>query len=385
MRKNTDGGSSVSQPENELTETPGGGTSFRRRVPAVVLAFLVTSCAASDPGSSQQEAVAPAATTPPPGWLSTSGNRILRSDNQPWMARGVNIHDTRSCNACAYQAPQVDEVKRRIDEAVDVWGADLLRLTLESYGSAGGRTHWRGLLDDPTYLADILEIVRHVGGKPGVYILVSLWVDPTFDGNGLPTAGTVAIWQHLAEVLRDESHVLFGVANEPEANFDGSRDAAVWSAMNDVVAAIRAVEDRFGTPHHMVAVQGTRQWARVLDYYVSHPITAGSGENVVYETHVYDPASTFDQRFADPSRSLPVIIGEFGPVDWPGVATMSLADCVELMDRAEALGVPYLAWTFHMRCPPNLLVDLSGRGCGVGMPLQTTDWGDLLANRLARR
>jgi endoglucanase len=174
---------------------------------------------------------------------------------------------------------------------------------------------------------------------------------------------------------------MFGVANEPKSNFNGSRDRNAWSAMNDVVAAIRAVEDGAGTPRHIVAVQGTRQWARILDYYVTHPIEAGNGENVVYETHVYDHAADFDSRFGIPSRTLPVIIGEFGPAG--GGATMSMDDCARLMNRGDELGVPYLAWIFHMRCPPNLLMDSSNGGCGVDMPLTPSEWGRLVRDHLS--
>lgn len=56
--------------------------------------------------------------------------------------------------------------------------------------------------------------------------------------------------------------------------------------MNSAVAAIREREQQLGFPQHIVTVQGTRAWGRVLDYYVANPITAGGGANVVYETHV---------------------------------------------------------------------------------------------------
>lgn len=317
------------------------------------------------------------------GWLSTARNQIVTSAGTPWMGRGVNIFDTRSCNACSYEPPSAAEVKRRIDEAV-AWGANFFRLTLESYSASGGRVHWKGVLDDSAYVAELQEIVRHVASKPGVYVMLSLWVDPTLDANGWPTADTVAVWRRLADVFKAEPRVMFGVANEPAANFDGSRDATVWEAMNRVVEAIRAAEDSAGAPNHLVSVQGTRQWARVLDYYVQRPIAAKAGINVVYETHVYDPSDTFQRRFEDPSRQLPVVIGEFGPVDEPGVSLMTLDDCDRLIARAEALGVSYLAWTFHMRCSPDLLQDLSGGGCGIGMSLRPTAWGELLRARLLR-
>jgi endoglucanase len=296
------------------------------------------------------------------------------------MGRGVNIHDTRSCNACTWSQPDVSEVKRRIDEAVS-WGATFLRLDLESYGSRGGRVHWQGVLDDAAYREDVREIVRYIGTKPDVYVLVSVWADPSLDDRGWPTDQTGRVWERLTEMLHDQGHAFFGVANEPQANWDGSQDAGAWQAMNRVVAAIRETEERLGSPRHIVAVQGTRQWARVLDYYLTRPIEAGGGRDVVYETHVYDPASTFEARFLRPARSIPVIIGEFGPVS--SVATMSHDDCRQLMRQADQAGVPYLAWTFHMRCGPNLLRDLSGRGCGIGMALEPTTWGELLRAHLA--
>ncbi len=125
-------------------------------------------------------------------------------------------------------------------------------------------------------------------------------------------------------------------------------------------------------------------WARKLDYYVTHPITAGGGIDVAYEAHTYDGRTQIDAFFDGAARVLPVIIGEFGPVDDPQVAHMTLDDCSYLMARAEEREIPYLAWTFHMRCPPNLLIDRSGASCGVGMPLEPTAWGRLLKDRLAR-
>jgi hypothetical protein len=316
------------------------------------------------------------------GWLSVVGPRIQTPDGHPWHGRGANLPDTRGCNACAYDTPSPAEVKRRVDELVDGWHANFIRLDLESYAAAEGRVTWAGLLADPGYLADLQEIVGHAVAKPGVRVLLSLWVDPTFTALGWPTPATNLEWARLAEVFKDQPGVLFGLVNEPQSNFDGAQDAQVWDAMNAAVQTIRDVETAAGTPHHVIAVQGTRAWSRVLDYYLTHPIAAGGGVNIAYETHVYDPASEFAARFEIPSATVPVIIGEFGPVSGSG-ATMTLTDTADLMSRAEAHGVPYLAWTFHMRCPPDLLVDGSGVGCGVGMTLTPTTWGAQLKTRLA--
>ena len=318
-------------------------------------------------------------TTTPPGviapgseWLHTSANHILRADGSRWHGRGANLQDTRGCGACTFGAPNVNEVLRRMDMLVDDWGANFIRLTLESYGAANGMTNYAPVPSDPAFLADIKAIVAHARTKPGLYVLISLWIDPSFTSMGWPTAQTNATWQLLARELKNEPRVIFGIVNEPQANYDGALDSQVWTAMNAAVQAIRDVENQEGTPHHLVSVQGTRSWARRLDYYVTHPISAGLGENVIYETHVYDPIANFGALFEQPAQTLPVIIGEFGPAS----GYMTEADCTQLMTRARALEVPHLAWTFHQRCPPNLIQDNSAGSCGINMALAPTSWGN---------
>ena len=73
-----------------------------------------------------------------------------------------------------------------------------------------------------------------------------------------------------------------------------------------------------------------------------------------------------------------MIIGEVGPAN----GHMSLDDCAELMSDASARDIPFLAWTFHGGCPPNLIVDNSGGGCGVGTELVASEWGELLKSGL---
>jgi endoglucanase len=300
------------------------------------------------------------------GWLHTYGNHLYLGSGI-FHGRGANFHDTRSCNACAYTPPNVAEVNRRADELVDNWKANFIRLDLENSLTADNRVQWQGLLDDPAYQADIQAMVTHVTSK-GAYVLLALWDESTTTANDLPTEATNAVWRRLAEMFKNEPRVLYGITSDPR----NDTDDMVWTAMNTAVAAIREVEAGAGTPQHIISVQGTQQWARLLDYYITHPITAGGGQNIVYETHVHNPSSDFNALFEIPGQTLPVIIGEFGEED---------ADA--LMQRAEAAEISYAAWTFHGRCPPNLLVDNSGGGCGVGMDLVPTAFGQLLKDRLA--
>ena len=74
-----------------------------------------------------------------------------------------------------------------------------MRLCLESYPiQENWMVQWQGVLDDPEYLADVIEIVEAITAKPGVYVLLSLWHDPSFTDLGWPTVGTTAVWEFLA-------------------------------------------------------------------------------------------------------------------------------------------------------------------------------------------
>jgi endoglucanase len=266
----------------------------------------------------------------------------------------------------------------------DQWKANFIRLALET------RRPQDSYLADANYRSRIIEIVNHIGTKPGVYVLLSIWLDPSLDANGWPTAATNAILAQLAQDFYASPHVLYGVSNEPEGNFDGTQDAQAWTRMNEAVAAIRAAESAIGPNRHIVTVQGTRDWARDLSYYVNHPITAGGGVNVAYETHIYNSPSEFASLLlASSTRTIPVIVGEFGPVndEWHN-ATVN--DMQVLMDLAKANNIPHLAWTFHQYCPPNLIADAAGATWDansttpnwVGMPIFPTDFGQLLINNL---
>jgi len=206
--------------------TAGGSVSATGAyaAPAGSGVFHVVATSVADPAVSAAAAVTVGTPPPPSGeWLSVSTRRIRLPDGTPFHGRGANLHDTRSCNACTWSAANPGEVMRRIDELVDVWKANFIRLDLESYAAADGRVHWKGLLDDPAYLADIQAIVAHAAAKPGVYVIVAQWISPTFTSLGWPTAATNAEWATLAQVFKDEPRVLFGLVNEPQSNFDGAQ------------------------------------------------------------------------------------------------------------------------------------------------------------------
>lgn len=319
-------------------------------------------------------------------WLQVSGNQILNGDGTPFHGRGANLHDERSCEACSFMPANPDGLDRWSDELIDNWHANFIRFLLSAKAAPfnSSEAQWMNLVDDAQYLADIVQNVGHMASKPGVYIEVTLFADPTMkDNNGdfdseWPSSlgDTNTRYTKLAEAFYDNPRVLFGLTNEPHG--DSSHDAALAAVYQDAIAAIRAVEDAHGTPHHIVVVQAPEGYARDLSYFVAHPLT---GDQIAYEIHPYNPQTDFPSLVVTPSMTLPVIIGEYGP------ANMSDADIMALWQTAQQHGIPYLGWVFHMRCPPNMLQDTASDGCGLdaatGYDFPRTAWGDMLKAHLA--
>ena len=316
-------------------------------------------------------------------WLYTSGPSIYQTGAVLWVGRGVNLHDTRSCDACTWIQPNVNEAMRRIDEVVDLWGANLLRLNLESYPVASGRIQHRPLLEDRAYLADIERIVHHIGQKRGAYVIINLWREPSLSDEGYPTTQTHAILRELVQRFYDAPQVIFSVSPGVRQNDDGMQDSVAWQAMNDAVAVIRTEEETLSGYRHLIAVPGLRNQGNNLSYYIDHPITSSNGANIIYDTQIFDARTSFDRLLVNPAQTLPVIISAFGPSEVPQ-RMMTQPDAMALIQEAERLNVSWTAWTFHMRCMSSgMLVDQSNNGCGINMPLQPTEWGLSIQGQLS--
>jgi endoglucanase len=310
------------------------------------------------------------------GGLRIQGNRIVTPDGKPFHGRGANLHDTRSCNACAYMAPNVAGLQRWANELIDNWKANFIRFNLWSWGAAEGRVQWRTLTEDAGYLADIKTVVTHMTSKPGVHVMITVFLDPTKDEEtGWPSTATIPVYEKLAETFADNPRVLFALTNEPFA--DESMNPALERLYLQAIDAIRAVERARSAPEHIVVVQAPQLWSRYLDYFVNKPIMR---TNVAYEVHAYNPQEEFEELITVPSRTLPILIGEYGPAAIDGTVLMEESDVRALWTLCKSLEVPHIAWNFHHRCEPDLLRDTGGDGCllspGYNFPREA--WGDML-------
>jgi hypothetical protein len=295
----------------------------------------------------------------PAGWLHTKGNKIYQTTNgtdSVWMGRGVNTDDIFFCgvNSALSMSMPDKTLSTMISNLITQWKPNFLRVSLamQSYGNGVS------FLDNPSqYKTPMVNVINSIGSNPGVYALVTLRSDASMieqvkgndpEATGVPSDstntpdkgkfpnGSDPIYQALVDAFANSSYVMFGISNEPGGN--GLPSDKISAAMTHAVGVIRAEEDKLGTPHHIVSVQGFG-WTSDISYYGMHPLTA---DNVVYEVHGYPPA-TNSYTYAN----LPVIIGEYG----------SLSDSTAFFADLETKQIPNLAWDFepYNNCSPDLV------------------------------
>lgn len=354
------------------------------------LLFLLAACHAGDDsggGAADGGVRADAsggidAAVPSSEWLEVEGAKIVHADGTPFRGRGANLHDERSCEACAFAPRNPAGLDRWADELIDVWQANFIRFLLSSKAAPYNEyeQQWQSLVDDAAYYDDVKHAVAHMTAKPGVYVLVTLFADPTmkvensdYDSEWPGSLGdTNARYRLLAEAFASNPRVLFGLTNEPHG--PSNRDAELAARYVSAIDTIRAVEDAGGTPHHIVVVQAPEGYSRDLGFFVANPLR---GDNIAYEVHPYNPKADFDKLLVQPGKVLPIVIGEYGPA-----GSMTESDVRALWTLAQSEGIPHIAWNFHLRCPPNLLVDSASDGCGLDASTQyafpRTAWGDML-------
>ena len=272
------------------------------------------------------------------------------------------------------------------------WGATFIRLTV--YRDAAYP------VDLTSYAAQLASIAQ-VATDQGVVVLLSLQFDssitsagtPAGQVVGAPTAGTTAFWQAVVPAFKNNGMVMFGMVNEPES-FSSSDNPKVVQAMSSLLSAIRSVEKSSSSVQHVVVAQGCMNYARSAACYLTQPLIDPA---VAYEVHVYQsntsPLGSWDDLVFTPAKTLPLIVGETGPVDQPNLgAVMNISDVCQFMSQAQSNQIPVAAWAFSNKCGPNLLAQ-TGNDCGIGMALQpATDsyiyngdssWGVSLKSLLA--
>ena len=300
----------------------------------------------------------------PAGWLYTSGNHVYVSNGTSgtvWVGRGVNVDDTYLCgyNGSQWMTNSETVLTSMMSNVATNWKPSFVRMSLSMYSYPQTPATWVGTSAYKTSMTNVIESLT----KAGVYVMVTLRSDSTMqegagEPTGLETTSTDPTYVALVDSFANDSHVMFGLSNEPGGN--AFSNATIRSAMDHATSVIRAEEDKLGVPHHVVSVQGNG-WTSDISFYGTTPLTQ---DNVVYEVHGYPPmASQYTYS------NIPVVIGEYG----------TLSNAQTFFADLESKQIPSLAWDFepYSDCAPDLVtVNLN--------PTSTVDtsWGSTVQQYL---
>lgn len=183
-------------------------------------------------------------------------------------------------------------------------------------------------------------------------------------------AQAAAYWIEIESALMgEEAYVIINIGNEPYGNPPPEGpDTTLW--INDTKDAI--AELRAAGFEHMLMVDGPdwgQDWEHIMENNAASIFNSDPLRNTVFSIHMYDvyeQASSIQSYVASfVNAGLPLVIGEFGPVnDGPG------SDVDAVMAVAQANGIGYLGWEWSGDGDPQLDMVVNFD------PNQETSWGN---------
>lgn len=314
-----------------------------------------------------------AAGMPPP--LHIEGNRTVGPDGQPVRLRGVNI-------ASLEWTDEGENVARSVEVAIDDWGCNIVRIPLNQdrwFGRSPTQTD-----DGQTYRA-IVDGLVVAAAQRGAYILLELhWNDAGAWGqfigqHRMPDPGSLLFWRDLGQRYANHPAVLMGLYNEPhDTSWDVWLNGGVLEEMvprserHDPTKPLQRIRTtvRYRAVGHQelydavraagatdnIIVVGGLDWAYDLAG-VLHGY-AIRGESVLYDTHVYPnkdwkPELSWENAFLNPSRTLPVFVGEWGGMVSRDGEPGFFEKFIQCLRDNEQLS--WTAWDLHPTAGPTLI------------------------------
>lgn len=284
-----------------------------------------------------------------PPELKTSGNQIVvKATGKPVRLCGANI-------------PSLDwglndegiggSIVNSLIELYDNWGVNVVRLPVNRI--VDGVDGW---VAGHSYRGYVEAVVTAASAR-GMYVILDLheYVHPYTTSQ--------SFWSARAgeTFFKNNPAVLFGLCNEPhDITWTQWRDGdatAGYPGMQDLLDAIRAAG-----ANNIVTASGL-DWA----YDITGPTEAtpytltdtGSGNGIVYETHIYPWKTQWTWKVGRTANTYPVIVGEWGHPDGTTFNGQTFEDdstwTPRSMDFIDSHRLHYTAWSFHPTARPNMI------------------------------
>ena len=141
------------------------------------------------------------------------------------------------------------------------------------------------------------------------------------DPNAATYSGAVDFWKEMATLYKDEDHVLYEIANEPN-NVAWSR---VKEYHNRIIGTIRAIDAE------SIIIAGTTTWSQDIHLAAEDPVA--EPYNVMYAFHFYACShGSLLQRVKDFRTKIPIFVSEWGTSSYSGDGGVCQCEAKEFLD-----------------------------------------------------
>mmetsp|Transcript_30089 Transcript_30089/g.93076 ORF Transcript_30089/g.93076 Transcript_30089/m.93076 type:complete len:1269 (-) Transcript_30089:147-3953(-) len=218
------------------------------------------------------------------GKLRLDGLQLVDAAGAPVQLMGMSSHGLHWFPDC-YK-------KSAIRHLAKTWGINVFRAAM--YVGEGGYAA------DASVFEKVQDVVRWTK-ELGIYVVIDWHVLNPGDPNDATYADAPAFWERVANDYKDETHVIYEIANEP----NGVAWADVKAYNDRIIGLIRNVDP------HTIIVAGTTTWSQDIHLAAADPVA--QPYNVMYAFHFY--ACTHDfllDRVKEVRSQIPIFVSEWG-------------------------------------------------------------------------
>ncbi len=299
--------------------------------------------------------------------LKVAGTHVVNDKGERVRLRGVNAASLE------WNSTGEGHILQTVEVAVRDWHCNVVRIPLAQDRWFGKAPEQKD--DGVAYRALVRQVVDRCVGLGGYAMLDLHWNDAGEWGKNIgqhvmPDRNSVAFWKECANAYKNEPGVIFDLYNEPhDVSWDqwlkgGSvtekdqktRQERTFDAvgMQELLDVVRA------TGAKNLVVVGGLDWsydlAGILD---GRQLKDPDGQGVIYANHAYpfkgDTVKKWIGKLETASRSLPIIVTEFGS-DPKGGAGLTGADWVrQVVAALQSHDWDYTAWDMHPGAAPCLI------------------------------
>ncbi len=299
--------------------------------------------------------------------LKVVGNHVVDDQGERVRLRGVNA-------ACLeWTSDGEGHILDTVRVAVKDWRCNVVRIPLsqDRWFGKGPEQKDEGV----AYRALVKQVVDECVGL-GAYAMLDLhWSDAGEWGQAIgqhvmPDVNSVAFWKGCAEVYKNQPGVIYDLYNEPhDVSWDQwlkggkvtEKDSKTKVETTYEAVGMQALFDavRAAGAKNLIVVGGL-DWSYDLSGILDgRRIDDPTGQGVIYANHAYpfkgDTVETWIGKMEKASKTLPIIVSEFGSDPDGGAGLTGEAWVRKVLDVLKTHDWDWIAWDLHPAAGPKLI------------------------------